>query len=117
MTYPRGAGEILQAKKLGRDIDPVVIVFDGKETHVTGSHHVFPVEGRAYDWGFLSGLQAFVVVRKGIDAEAVIRSVAAICEPYLGVVDIDRQRVAYVVENGNLWHMRKGGADWLEWFS
>lgn len=116
MAVPPGAHEVAELRKRG--IKPSAIVaFDGQRTGFDLAAHVFPVEGVRYDWKFLSGCEVHVVVAPGIDAEAVIRAVAEVCAPYLGVVDTQQKKIAYVVENGKLWQLRTGSAQWQEWFA
>lgn len=118
MAYPRGAEAVERMKRSEpRPGAPVIVVFDGQPTHFDGSVHVYPVEGHKYDWSFLADCVVHIVVRRGIDAEAVIRAVADVCAPYLGVVDTQQKKIAYVVENGKLWQLRTGSEHWKEWFA
>lgn len=116
MAVPTGANEVAELRKRG--IKPSAIVaFDGQRTGFDLAAHVFPVEGVRYDWKFLSGCEVHVVVAPGIDAEAVIRAIEAVCAPYLGVVDTKRKSLAYIVPGGKLWQVRRGSEQWKEWFA
>lgn len=118
MAHPRGAEAVERMKRqTAPPGDPVIVVFDGAPTHFDGAVHVYPVEGRAYDWRFLADCNVHIVASKGTDAEPVIRAVAEVCAPYLGVVDPKRQAIAYVINGNNLWQCRRGSEKWLEWFA
>lgn len=83
---------------------------------------VYADPGKRYDWAFLTGLPAAIVVRPGIDAEQTIRDVFDVTLPMRGgypwLIDIEREQMAAVIENNpiRLWHVRSEGEIWKGWF-
>jgi hypothetical protein len=77
---------------------------------------------KRYDWAFLTGLPAAIVVRPGIHAEQTIRDVFEVTLPMRGgypwLIDIERKQMASVIENNpiRLWHVMSGGETWRSWF-
>lgn len=116
---PIGARAVLDDLAAGRSPGPVIVSFTGDRMPQFDCHHVFPAQGRRHDWGFMRGLQAFLLVAPGVDAEDAIGAIVRVCShsPYPTVVDMARKRVAYVVGPATkLWHMRADSAEARQWF-
>lgn len=118
MTLPRGAQQLIDLRRSRmRPADPVLVSFVGALPEYDAAQ-VFPVPGVRYDWGFMEDLHAHVVVEPGIDAEETIDALAEVCRPYVGVIDIQRKQVAFVLAfPGRIWQAERGSMWWREWFS
>lgn len=82
--------------------------------------HVFVDEGRSYEWDFASGLHAWVVVHKGVDAGRLMAEIFAATLPYPTLVDFERLVVGSLIDTKGgfrLWPVRRGSAPWQELFA
>lgn len=100
-----------------RPADTVLVSFVGALPEYDAMK-LFPQPGVRYDWGFMRGLHAAVIVEPGIDAEESIKALARVCEPYVAVVDVQKKRVAFALDDTcRLWHAAHGSPSWQDWFS
>lgn len=118
---PRNAWPIARARAEGMRPAGMVLVSLVGDT-LWPDTTVYADPGKRYDWTFLIGLPAAIVVRPGIDAEWTIRDVFEVTLPfragYPWLVDIEREQLAAVVHNCpiRLWHVKRGGEVWKGWF-
>ncbi len=83
---------------------------------------VYADPATAYDWRFLAGLNAFIVVRPGINARAAICGIYSVLLTsgigYPMLVDVENQQAACVVSASpiTLWQLRRDSSMWKEIF-
>lgn len=106
LPMPRNAQAIVSARSGGlRPARPVAVSFVGDVPWDTPT--VYADSGRHYDWSWARDLQAYIVMRPGIDIGPALRG---LFDPYafhyLGLVDIDKRAVAFVIDIAppKLWH-------------
>lgn len=108
---PRNAAPILNLRLQGKAPAFGVVVSYVGDTPYQGLAHVFCDSGRRYDFGFLAGLQAIIVVRPGVDASDAIRKLWKLyleeSTPLDGfpiLVDIQTERLAWISsDNPRAW--------------
>lgn len=95
---PRNAARILALRQAETDIPWVWVSFID-QTPFRGLH-VYADSSRDYDWAFMRGLQACVVVRKGVDCTRAVRSLWLQCrptDPFPILVDPDLKACGHVM--------------------
>lgn len=122
MNIPRGAQALIDLRKAGKVPDcPVVVSFVG-DPGLFDAVHIYPRPGTRYDWGFMAGLEAYVMVRSNTDAEDCIKALHELRKewnaPYVLVCDVDRQQVAFVVQLNppDMMHCTHSSEWWLQFF-
>lgn len=122
LPIPRNARQIAEARANGmRPAGMVLVSLIGDVPWPETTVYADPAS--RYDWRFLVGLPAAIVVRPGIDAMATIRAVFEASLPHGGgypwLVDAERRELSSVVEVSplKLWPTRRGGSYWQGWFS
>lgn len=121
LPIPRNAWQIVRARESGmRPAGMVLVSLIGDTPWPETTVYAEP--GKRYDWAFLTGLPAAIVVRPGIDAMPTIRGVFDVTLPYRGgypwLVDVEREQVSSVVDVSplKLWATEPEGATRRAWF-
>lgn len=118
MNTPPGAQKLIDLRKSGLVPDcPVIVTYVGEVPHIDALH-IYPKSGVAYDWCFMTGLQAYVIVDSKTDAENCIKK---LCEcglaAHLGICDVDRKQVSFIVKlNPPILMECKPECDWWQQF-
>lgn len=121
LPLPRNARSIVEARAGGlKPAEPIIVSFVGQTDWP--NPHVFAESGQAYDWRFLHGLTAAIVVRKGIDARNALVSVFDETDIVAGLpilIDPELEQAAYVVMNRplRLAPIAHGTPAWKELFA
>lgn len=101
LPMPRNARAIVDARVGGlKPAEMVIVSFVGETTWP--NPHVFADSGRCYDWRFLHGLTAAIVVKQGIDARDAMVGVFDETNIFEGLpilIDPELEQAAYVVMN------------------
>lgn len=120
-NLPRNARRIARARAEGmRPVGMVLVSLIGDTPWPETTVYADP--GKRYDWAFMRGLPAAIVVRPGMDAMPTIRGVFEESLPfgagYPWLVDVERQQLSSVVDIAplKLWPTARGGHYWRGWF-
>lgn len=120
LPAPRNAAALRKAREAGdaKIGDQVVLSFVDRTE--LGFPHLFVDPGRRYDLRCVTGLFATVATRPGIDARKLIEDLCVLTQPYVTLMDVERQVVASVVDGAGgafkLWPRRRGGEAWRAYF-
>lgn len=117
---PPGAQKLIDIRKRRLVPDcPVIVSFVGN-VPCMDTLHIYPKSGGVYEWSFMAGLDAYVVVGEKTDAEHCIKSLHELrggMSPYVGVVDADRRLVSFIVSlNPTMLMECKPECDWWQQF-
>ena len=122
MRLPRNAKAIIKARAKGRlqDGDCFIVSFVG--TTCLEEPHVYVDSDRRYDWDFVSGLHASIVVRPGVKAGQVMEDLYRLTVLYPNLIDFEQQIVGSLVEKADgsglkLWPRRQASESWRALFA
>lgn len=119
-SAPRPPRNVAAAQR-ARDQDQALVVSFIGDT-AWSNPTVYCDSAVKYDWSFIRGLHAVLIVKSGVDARHAMREILArtdtIHAGYPVLVDVERREVALVVEGQpiNLWRVRSGASLWQQYF-
>lgn len=108
LPLPRNASAIAAARQGGlRPAKPIVVSYVGDTPWDNPT--VYADSGQRYDWSWAKDLEVQIVVKPGVDATDAVDSLFdPFATSYLGLIDIERKHVSFVVslDPPVLWPMR-----------
>lgn len=98
----------------------VVVSFVGSTGYA--SPHVYADSGRRYEWGFLMGLHALIVIKPGIEVGDSLDAIFEAASPFVAypaVVDAELKRLTFLVGSRppKSWPVKEHTSLWREYFS